>query len=384
MRLIGTTEPFKKDFFQRQFPRIKAFFNGKVIPPYEVEIQPSSTCSAKCNFCWGQDALKRAGRLKDLLKAGENMRIVIDKVLEAEEEGFQVEVVKFVGSTGDPLENPKTLDAVDLLIEKKREARLFTNGIGLTYQTAKGQTYAERLVRLNYLRISLDAGSSETLYKVKGRKEFDGIMKGITAVRKLSDTTKTGISIYGGFVISPLNYQDIRIAAEEVKEAGANGIQYRRDLTGSNFTPKEKEEIEKQLDMVQSLADNSFKVTKVDDPIALAKECFYPFFWTTVGSDGCLYPCGHRGLDFNWHLGNLLEFGVSLMDLLQRQRKELILQEGKHRLPDKNCRFCPPTGLHASNLMNDLTAISQQPGFQNRLDAMYRSLLGGDDLQITN
>jgi MoaA/NifB/PqqE/SkfB family radical SAM enzyme len=372
----GTTEPFKRNFFSRQFPRIKAYFKGKVVPPYEAEVQPSSTCNARCYFCWGQDALRRGGRLEDLLKVGKNMRIVMDKLLEAEAEGFKIESVKFVGSTGDPLKNQKTLDAIDLLVENNRSRRLFTNGIGLTYKVPTGQTYAERLIRLNYLRISLDAGSSETLYKVKKRKEFDNIMKGIGIVRRMSDNARTGVFIHVGFVISIQNYREIEAAAQRVKDAGAHGIQYRTDLTGPTFTPEALEVIGNQLARVQGFSSSDFKVTEVRDPITLSERCFHPFFWTTVGSDGRLYPCGHRGLNFGWNMGNLLEPDVSLMDLLRQQRGNPRISS----LPDKDCTFCPPNGLHASNLLNSLTQISHQSGFQGYLDALYKSPESIDDL----
>ena len=351
-------EPFEIDFFIRQFERIKAFFEGKIVPPYEVEVQPSATCNAKCYFCWGKEL-----RLEDLLKESSNMGTIIQKILEASAEGYHVEFVKFVGSTGDPLVNPKTLDAIDTLRENKVGARVFTNGIGLTY-VVDGQTYAERLIHLAYLRVSLDAGCDETLHKVKKVKKFEKIMQGIEVLRSKSEQKSTGLKIHVGFVISDRNYQDILLASQEVKNAGAHGIQYRMDFNNPNLSEAYKM-INDQLGQARELQDSQFKVTTVNDRDTLCTKCYYPYLWVTIGSDGKFYPCGHRALANTEPLGNLLDPNKGFMDVLREQ-------VNKARFPDGKCEYCPPVGLHASNLMQVLEKESQQRGFVQALTFLHK------------
>ncbi|MGE5197220.1 MAG: aldo/keto reductase, partial [Deltaproteobacteria bacterium] len=387
LRIGAGQEPFVIDFFTRQFIRIKAFFEGKVIPPYEVEVQPSTTCNARCEWCFGEEL-----RLKDCLKKGSAMSTVIQKIFEAEAEGYKVKSVKFVGSTGDPLLNPNTLVAIDELRKNGVVARIFTNGMGLTYK-AERQTYASRLIRLAYLRVSLDAGCDETLRNAKKVKKgsFEKIMEGIRILRDESEKMKTGIYIHVGFVISIDNYQDIELAAQEIIKAGAHGIQYRMDFNPKVFrrgwmnfllgilpSPLQKlisvpilrlrgKVINNKLESVRRLYGDKIKITIVNDKDTVCTKCYYPYLWVTIGSDGQFYPCGHRALAGTAPLGNILEPGKSFMEVFSEQI-ELVKKRG---FPDADCKYCPPVALHASNLLQILEEKSHQPGFIQALDALY-------------
>ncbi len=349
-------EPFELEFFLRQFERIMMFLQGAVVPPYEVEVQPSALCNAQCYFCWGEQE-----RVPNRLTQDDNLKTVIQKIIEAEADQMGVQFVKFVGSTGDPLVNPKTLDAVDQLAEAGIRQRMFTNGIGLMYKSGN-QPYAERLAGMAYLRVSLDAGSSETLYDIKKVKGFERIMEGIGLLRAAAERQNTGLFIHVGYVISDRNYHDILRAAQRVKDAGANGVQYRRDFLNPDMDPSM---IEDQLAAAHELADASFIVTEVNDPEALCSRCYYPVLWQTVAADGCLYPCGHTALASVAPIGDLLQPGVSLMQLIQQQR------DNAQQYPAEACRFCPPVALHASNLLAALGSYNGRPGFLQALQALH-------------
>ncbi len=353
-------KPTARYFFEGQFSRITAFLDGRILPPRSVEVQTSSFCNANCFFCWGKER-----KLQNLLCEMDNMKIVIQKIIDAEVDGLKVESVKFVGSTGDPLGSLRasraTLYAINALAKENIQTRMFTNGIGLKRIMLDD---INALDKLDYIRISLDADCEDTWRKVKRVKgEFDNIIRSIEKLRNVSKEEGTYIDI--GYVICSENFRGIEDAARIVKDAGAHGIQYRMDLLNSSFSSEIPEAIAERLTSVQSMSDNSFDVIWEYDPEPLCKKCYYPFFWTTVGSDGLLYACGHTALSFgssDHSMGNLLGEG-SLMDLISCQRRD----PRTRCLPNSHCEVCPPVGFHTSRLMAFLEDNYELPGFQQAL-----------------
>ena len=69
--------------------RVKAILQGKNIPPYELEIQPSSFCTAGCIHCFG----KNFEPLENKLYNKEAVNRVIKEVLEFERDGFKIDNV---------------------------------------------------------------------------------------------------------------------------------------------------------------------------------------------------------------------------------------------------------------------------------------------------
>ncbi len=174
---------YRKKFFREQTERLLAFLEGKVVPPYELEVQPSSTCNVQCSHCFSRKTIKK--RLSNELKRGDNIDVVIKKILEAEAWGLRVESIKFVGTSGDPLCNKKTLDVIGKVKESGRQAKLFTNGVGLSYRQ-NGTEYLKYLCNLDYMRLSLDAGSARTWNKIKG-VNGDSFMRILGSIKKLSN-----------------------------------------------------------------------------------------------------------------------------------------------------------------------------------------------------
>jgi len=367
MSVKAGEEPFAKDFFTRQHERIKAFFENKVIPPFEVEIQSSASCNVKCTWCLG-----KAYRLPDELKNGSNMSDVIDKIIAAEAFGFKIKSVKFVGSTGDPLVNPYTLEAIRKLQKNNIAVRMFTNGILL-------DKYAKELANLHYLRISLDAGSGETLKKAKGVNEryFKKIMNGIRILRDEADRQNSKIKIHIGFVISKINYEEIALAAREVANVRADGIQYRVEFENT-FSDDERTRYLSLINEARAEHKNKpFVITFVEGKEILCKEkCYYPYLWATIGSDGQFYPCGHQALKGAKPLGNLLDQDKGFTDVFTGQ-VEAVMDSGypKGKSDGGMCEYCPPIALQASKFLHKLSTRSKQPGFIQALDSVYESLV---------
>jgi MoaA/NifB/PqqE/SkfB family radical SAM enzyme len=200
-----------------------SYFNGENPPPYEIEIQPSSKCNANCSHCWA----KNFSRLEDKIETRENADLIINRILNFKQDNFPLPKIKFCGSTGDPLMNP----IIDYIIDKfygKRWMRLFTNGIKIG-QNKDDYNYINSLSKLNSIYLSLDAGTTDVLWKVKkGAREkkvdIEDILEGAKRIKESGNT-----SIDVSYVITKENYTDISEAARKSKEYNLNLIRYRID-----------------------------------------------------------------------------------------------------------------------------------------------------------
>ena len=363
---------YRAKFLRDQLPYLEAFLEGKIVPPYELEVQPSSECNSKCRHCFSHKTLQGANKSKDLLTDG-RMDEIITKLLEAEAYDLKVGSIKFIGSCGDPLVNPKTLDAIEACKQADRITKLFTNGLGLTYKDANDVMYADRLFNIDYIRISLDAGSEDAFNNVKNVEGFYNVLRGIERLRKLADKHESPLKIEIGYVITEKNYHDVYRACTIVKSCGAHSIRYRRDMIGDSMPHEEFIKVKQHLDDAMNKSDDNFKVLIVHSDKEFeggngngCLKCYVPYFWVTVGSDGLLYPCGHRGGDFGWSIGNLLE--NDLMTILRTQTRNPNLDA----LPDNNCVVCPP---YAKRLNPFLHYIAQQNGNVPCMNEILREIL---------
>jgi len=90
-------EDYEAQLLREHSSRVKAIFEGKIVPPYELEIQPTAKCNLKCRHCFGRDYCKLGDKI-----GLEEMKVIAERVDEFRENGFSIDVVKFCGATGEP------------------------------------------------------------------------------------------------------------------------------------------------------------------------------------------------------------------------------------------------------------------------------------------
>lgn len=350
---------YEKQFLRGHLNRaIEIIDEGNPVP-YELEIQPTSKCNAGCNHCFGRNSL----RIEDKINSRETMDIIVKRVLDFKENGFKVEKVKFCGSTGEPLVNPFTPYAISEFYNQKY-IRLFTNGIKLA-ENKDNIYYLKVLSKVDNIMLSLDAGTTETLHKIKpGSKhiQLESILETIKTIKNLAHQ-KTDFDV--SYVITQDNYAEIIEATKKVKESGADLIRFRIDLTDRLVSEQYGEEILKELKTAKKYEDEVFKVIPIhtdkemcetDDNYFSSKcsklKCFTSKLWTCIGSNGRLYPCGHI-VDANTEFyGNV--FIQNLNEIWNSQRKKELL----NNLPLKICHTCSPFSLRINEF---LTFISELP-----------------------
>jgi radical SAM protein with 4Fe4S-binding SPASM domain len=351
--------PYEKTLMTRRFDAVTSILKGENPPPYELEIQPSSKCNAHCTHCWA----RKIKSLENRLNTEPAMKRVVNQVLDFQRNGFKVETIKFCGTSGEPLVNPLTLYAIDM-IYGKRFLRLFTNGIKLA-ENRDNRTYLKSLSKINILNLSLDAGSTQTLHQIKPGSTHISLEEILQAANKIRNLSENGTQIEVSYVITNSNYQEIAEATRKVRDFEAAGmIQFRIDLTDRTVSQMHGEEIIELLEEAKLYGSENFKVipvyseteiTQKDENYFSSKrtrsKCFISKFWTCIGSNGCLYPCGHIVAPDTENYGNILE--QDFPDIWDSKQRKYVIS----KLPGSKCNICSPFSLRANEFMTFLSGL---------------------------
>jgi len=363
---------YSLDLLNDRFDRVRAVIAGKNPAPYEIEIQPAAKCNANCKWCFGA----KYKRCKDRLYAKEAMAHVVKEILDFENGGFKIDLVKFCGSTGEPLLNPQTLNAIDM-IAGKRYLRLFTNGFEVGTHKDDAQ-YIATLGKLNRINVSLDAITDGTLQAAKpgarrANAKIEDILDGLARIRAL------GTSIEAGFVISEYNYKEVSEFARKIKEKkSAERVRYRIDVSDRKIA-EHADEIIQGIEEAKQYADPGFRVIQIHSEDFIREtnpdvfgskgcgyKCFTSHFWSCVGPSGDVYPCGHIVSAETPSYGNLFE--KSLKEIWNSiARKDL-----QNNLPNNWCHLCSPFSLNANRIGDWIERESVTP---EQLDTFHEKYI---------
>lgn len=364
-------DSFALDLLNDRYRWVKAVMDGKNPAPYEIEIQPAARCNAHCRWCFGA----KYRLCKERLYAPRNMERIVEQILNFENDGFRIDLVKFCGSTGEPLINPQTLPAIDM-IAGKRYVRLFTNAFEIGAHKDDAE-YLKTLGKLNRINASLDAIHEETLLTAKpgARKSearMEYMLRGLARIREL------GTSIEAGFAITRYNYREIAEFARKIKDfRSAERVRYRIDFTDRKIA-EHAEEILGELKEAKQYEDADLKIIQIhsDDFIRETKQeafgskgcgykCFTSNFWSCIGPNGSMYPCGHIVSRDTPNYGNLLE--KTFEEIWNSpERKSLQIS-----LPNDWCSLCSPFSLTTNRIGNWISKENITSEQMDRLHEKY-------------
>jgi MoaA/NifB/PqqE/SkfB family radical SAM enzyme len=362
-RFLNKGEPpndYENQLIKNHKGRIISILNGDIIPPYEIEIQPSSNCNLKCEHCFGK-ALT-CNKLENKIGKKE-MNIIAERICDFRTNGFQTETVKFCGTTGEPLMNPSVLYGIDLFKSLGKKVILFTNGLFLDkkYENGTKREYLDYLLNMDELILSLDCGSEETFIDLKGSIGFNRIKNSLEQLINKRDQTNSKLSINIGYVIGEKNYHEIVETTKLMRNIGVDFMGFRVDFTKADKIHKISEKIKDELKKAKEYKTDKFKINSIysDREIecdnsafdSYGRKCFNQHFWACIGPNAELYSCGHRTY-----------YGVESYGSLLKKTFEEIWNDKKRRenlknLPDDYCKYCSPSSVRRNDFMTFLDKI---------------------------
>lgn len=227
--------------------------------------------------------------------------------------------------------------------------------------------YLNELAKANSMNLSLDAGTTETLYKIKpGAKKsevsIEDILKSISIMKKHNSDFKTTV----GYVVTNKNYFDIVEATKKVKLFGGDIIRFRVDMSGFDIPDLEKEQTLKNLQNAKNFEESNFKVNFIhsEEEFLGKKNCFGTLgncnkcyaceIWTCIGPDGEMYPCGHIVDKTAPSYGSLIE--KNFKDIWEGEKRKKI----NETLPNEKCSICAPSAERANKVIEFLTNLEKK------------------------
>ncbi len=359
--------PYEKILLKNHFNRIQSILAGENPPPYELEIQPSGICNANCKHCWAKNYQK----LENKLINKEIWDKILEEVLDFRKNQFKIDIIKFCGSTGDPLVNPLTQYAINKIIGK-RYLRLFTNGISLG-QHKQDNKYIETLAKINRLNISLDAATTPTLYKTKPGAKKIGIKNEdiLKAAEKIKKIGKDNINLEISYVITKDNHLEISEAAKKARDIEADLIRFRIDMTDRTVSKNFGKQINESLDKAKIYEQDGFKIIPIHSKKEVEEtngkhfstresgfECFTSRIWACIGANASLYPCGHISTGEVKNYGSLIKYDFS--KIWESGKKIKVIKE----LPFKQCSVCSPFSKRTNEFMTWFSKLASKEQYK--------------------
>ena len=342
------------------------------IPPYEIEIQPSTYCGFNCIFCIGAHLNRRSSHhyLADLHEGN------LDSIFyecSINGKNYKVERFRISGLTGDPLSEPVqefTLRLIEKIKVHNREVVIITNGLYLNKPAI-----IDKILNVNCIHISLDAATKESFSRVKriDGNLFDKIISNIDDIinksKKINDygrKVKVGI----GFVITQENYHEALKAIEMATELGVGFIRFKPDIRmigGITWEAWKTVEHEIKLKQIEIRKKKQLGDKQITDIIITEvmlfhhlfprmDKCWLQYFNATLGPDGNVYPCDHltsNGQEIK--LGNL---NKSLFSEIWENPSH----RGTMGINCPECQICPPFGWRLNRLLDELFILYKEYG----------------------
>ena len=360
---------------------LDAFVTDTPFFPFEVEIQTSSKCNLNCIWCVGEQiqTKNRVQNLPNVLNKS-NIDKVVDGILETKKSPLPIDTVKFSGFIGDPLvQKDATLIAMKRLSSEGIRVGLFTNGVLLTEETW------DIVSKSDYVHISLDAGP-KSFYTLKenrpnstySQKSFFSIIDNIKGLDKHRKETGGKVKINIGYVIVEGNHEEIYEAANIVKDAGADMIRFKCDIT--NTYEKEKNWLNAVFSNIEKAKKDfhtppSFSVHAIHSKEEMQKSkhtdwncekgCYFQYFMTTIGSDANMYLCDHNTMPGAIALGNTIN--TSFTEIWHSPRHKYLGSGVQYTCQSS---VCPPFGNRINAFLRDIVELKKKYGNAAVLEAL--------------
>lgn len=245
-----------------------------------------------------------AGLSTELFKTAEthnpNRKIDTKKAMEIIDDCAEIGVkaIQFTGG-GEPTVHKDHAALFQRAQNHGLQTALVTNGIKLTQESVDGHTW---------VRISVDAGTSETYAKIRRVTPLHW-NKVWNNIESLNFDGTLGI----GFVVTPDNFHEIAECAFFAREAGADNIRIGAVFSsdGTSFYPEIQPVID-EINEAKKYATDDFQVIdlfgrRISDLEARPTEpfCGYQYFTTYIGGDLSVYRCCNTAYTPKGYLGSL-------------------------------------------------------------------------------
>jgi len=290
-------------------------FNGKLVYPRQLEIHlPGDLvrpCNFNCYYCQG-------GKMDRILYPyEEDVLCLLDKFGDDTVDSLgrhAPPVQAYGGQYSEPLLNPYLLKLMLKTKEIGCSYGLHTNG-SLFLDRENKEGFLTKIVgnansSFDYITISLDAGKPESHQRIKNTKIswFETIIDGIAKACEIRGSSPTP-AIRIAYLMTEINssFEELSGMVDIAKKIGVDSLRFSipYDNYGKEFGKvrqyKEKVELrcnDEYKELIKPLLSGVKPVVFYISPesqdvdrMIMFKQCIYPYYQTSISSDGYIYRC---------------------------------------------------------------------------------------------
>lgn len=274
----------------------------KKIYPIYMEVSPSSGCNHRCIFC----ALDYMGFKQNFLDYNKYAKFV--KM--ASKKG--VKSIMF-GGEGEPLLHPQISKMITETKKNRIDVAVTTNG---SFMTAEFLDIC--MERLNWIKISLDAGFAETHTEIHrtNSTDFRKILNNLKYAVQLKKEKRFQCSIGVQVLLLPQNHIEVLSLGKTVKKIGVDYFvvkPYSQGLYSKNKLKIDYSKYDYLKSKVNKLSNDKFSAVFRSRAFntAIGEEANYerchatPFFWAYIMTNGSVYSCSAFLGNKKFALGNI-------------------------------------------------------------------------------
>lgn len=376
------------DILKNHWLRVIKLLEQDKLPPYEFIIHPTCICNLRCRWCIGQNVSTgciESEAVEEKLSNPDNMLYVLKNICSYKKEAnfiqnnervvdvYSVKNISFSGLIGEPLmAKEAVLKGMEFLVDNGIRTGIFTNGLLIDSKCV------DVFSNINYVLISLDAAKNDTYNFMKCNNSsiennIDKIFQNISNIHdaKIRNHTNTDINV--GYVVNEYNYNEISLAAQQLKEIGVHYFRLKFDIAIKHkLNERQLEEVRKQIKYVHEYIDDDyFRLIEIhrmseivsSDQHRFFNKCFINKLYAAVGPDAYLYAC-------NYHAK---KGGIKHMSLLNNSFAN-VWNSFEHCDVKKCPEVCDPFKNRANNMLNILNDIYNRSGIVG-IETYRRELL---------
>lgn len=362
---------YEKFIVFQHYEYFERFLKGLPFPPIQVDFQLSSICNLNCRWCIGKHIASSNGltKLADTMDAT-LVKKIVDEIVKYSIDGMHIETVMFSGLTGEPLMKKGVLyHTIEVLHKNNIKICLFTNGILMDRETWK------YLISVDAIQVSLDGGKKswrdiKNPYNTK--ESYDLVIENIEGLLRCKKENNAVTEINIGYTVTADNYYELEEVIKCLVDLGVNSICIKHDITNI-------ESVINNRDIVKVIDECVYKYDTVNNTRVLLmhednsnnkshwqckKGCYYRQFFTTIGSDGCVYPCDYQTVEGQVKMSNLLD--DNLIEALRKKNEnwdEVTFKSGF-------INICPPFAEKINPFLAQVVELRDEFGVERVLSAI--------------